>query len=520
MRAAPVPGLVLRDARKRAPLHEEPCSASRPVREEDIMTLASTLDPKAQAALALNRFGLGPRAGAIAAIASDPQGALIAELERPDAGRISDQTLPTTAAAARAAFEFQRAQRAARQAERAVRDPQRAGNGGAQATMNPDMQATAQPAPPPLPRPGVPQQIYLQEAKARIHAALGAEIGFAERLAWFWSNHFCVSADKGGVRPICGAYEREAIRAHMLGRFGDLLLAVESHPAMLIYLDNARSIGPDSPAGIRQKRGLNENLAREILELHTLGVRTVYAQEDVTRFANVITGWTVIGPRGDPARIGEFVFNPNMHQPGAQTVIGRSFPDDGIEQGRAVLAALARHPATARHVAGKLARHFVADEPPPALTERLARRFLDTNGDLKEVAKTLVAAPEAWDAPRAKLRRPGEWIVAALRAVGAAAPEIGPVMQAANLLGEPLWRPSAPKGFPDESAPWLDGLAERLDIANQLARRLGAAADPREVFEETLAPLASTETHQAITRAESRPQALALLLMAPEFQRR
>jgi uncharacterized protein (DUF1800 family) len=185
-----------------------------------------------------------------------------------------------------------------------------------------------------------------------------------------------------------------------------------------------------------------------------------------------------------------------------------------------VLAALARHPATAKHVALKLARHFVADEPPPALTERLARRFLDTNGDLKEVAKTLVAAPEAWDAPRAKLRRPGEWIVAALRAVGAAAPEIGPVMQAANLLGEPIWRPSAPKGFPDESAPWLDGLAERLDIANQLARRLGAAADPREVFEETLAPLASAETRAAITRAESRPQALALLFMAPEFQRR
>jgi len=470
------------------------------------MAVPSTLDPKAQAALALNRFGLGPRAGAIAAIASDPRGALIAELERPDAGRISDPALPTTAAAARAAFEFQRAQRAAREAERAARTAPR------------DAQQPAPPAAPP--QPGVPQQLYLAEAKARIHAALGAEIGFAERLAWFWSNHFCVSADKGGVRPICGAYEREAIRAHMLGRFGDLLLAVESHPAMLIYLDNARSIGPDSPAGIRQKRGLNENLAREILELHTLGVRTVYAQEDVTRFANVITGWTVIGPRQDGARVGEFAFNPNMHQPGAQTVIGRSFPDDGMEQGRAVLAALARHPATARHVAGKLVRHFVADEPPPALVERLAKRFLDTNGDLKELAKALAAAPEAWDAPRAKLKRPGEWIIAALRAVGATAPEIGPVMQAHNLLGEPLWRPSAPKGFPDDSAPWLDGLAERLDIANQLARRIGAAADPREVLEETLAPLASAETRAAITRAESRPQALALLFMAPEFQRR
>jgi uncharacterized protein (DUF1800 family) len=306
----------------------------------------------------------------------------------------------------------------------------------------------------------------------------------------------------------------------VLGRFGDMLLAVESHPAMLVYLDNARSIGPDSIAGVRRQRGLNENLAREILELHTLGVRTVYTQEDVTRFANVITGWTRIAPGQDPSRAGDFVFNPNMHQPGPQSVIGKTYAEAGIEQGRAVLATLARHPATAKHIAGKLARHFIADEPPPALVDRLAKRFLDTHGDLKEMAKALVTAPEAWDTPRSKLRRPGEWIIAALRAAGVTQPELGPVMQAQNLLGEPLWRPPAPKGFADESAPWLDGLAQRLDIANQLARRVGGEADPREMFEQVLAPLASTETRQAITRAESRPQALALLFMAPEFQRR
>jgi uncharacterized protein (DUF1800 family) len=470
------------------------------------------LDPKAEAALALHRFGTGPRVGSVAAIASDPRGALLAELDRPDAGGIVNPELLTSGAAARAAIVFQQAQRVARQAERTAQQ-------AAPDTKPPD-QAEVPPAPRPNAGPTVPQKLYLDEAKARIDAALSAEIGFAERLAWFWSNHFCVSADKFGVRPICGAYEREAIRANMLGRFGDMLLAVESHPAMLIYLDNARSIGPDSIAGMRQKRGLNENLAREILELHTLGVRSVYSQEDVTSFANVITGWTVIAPRQDATRAGEFVFNPNMHQPGAQTVIGRSYPDTGVEQGRDVLAALARHPATAKHVATKLARHFVADAPPPALVERLAKRFLATQGDLKEVTRTLVTAPEAWEAPRAKLKRPGEWIIASYRAVGVTPPDIGPVMQAHNLLGEPLWRPSAPKGFADESAPWLDGLAQRLDIANQLARRLGGQADPREVFEETLAPLASTETRQAITRAESRPQALALLFMAPEFQRR
>jgi uncharacterized protein (DUF1800 family) len=476
------------------------------------------LDPKAQAALALHRFGLGPRPGSIAAIASDPRGALLAELDRTDAGRLADPDLLTSGTAARAAFAFQQAQRAARQAERAAQQTNAQGAAGSPAEMKPG----EQPAPPQQrnPGPGVPQQIYLDEAKARIAAALGAEIGLAERLVWFWSNHFCVSADKGNVRQICGAYEREAIRANVLGRFGDMLLAAESHPAMLIYLDNARSIGPDSIAGVRQKRGLNENLAREILELHTLGVRSVYTQEDVTRFANVITGWTFVPFRREPTRGGEFEFNPRTHQPGSQTVIGKSYADTGFEQGRAVLAALARHPATAKHVAGKLARHFVADEPPPALVERLAKRFLATQGDLKEVAKMLLTAPEAWEAPRAKLKRPGEWVIGALRAVGVTAPDIRPVMQAQNLLGEPLWRPLAPKGFTDESAPWLDGLAQRLDIANQLARRAGGEADPREVFEEALAPLASTETRQAVTRADSRPQALALLFMAPEFQRR
>jgi uncharacterized protein (DUF1800 family) len=477
------------------------------------------LDPKAQAALALYRFGLGPRAGSIAGIASDPRGALLAELDGAGAGRIGNADLLTSGTAARVAFAFQQAQREARQAERAAQQAAAPSGGASPPQMN-DQSAPPPPAPVRNPGPGMPQQIYLAEAKARIQAALGAEIGFLERLVWFWSNHFCVSADKGNVRQICGAYEREVIRAHVLGRFSDMLLAAESHPAMLIYLDNARSIGPDSIAGLRQKRGLNENLAREILELHTLGVRTVYTQEDVTRFANVITGWTFVPFRQDPVRGGEFEFNPRMHQPGAQTVIGRSYPDAGMQQGRDVLAALARHPATAKHVAAKLARHFVADEPPPALVERLAKRFLATQGDLKEVTKALVAAPEAWEAPRAKLKRPGEWVIGMLRAAGITPPDIGPVMQAHNLLGEPLWRPSAPKGFADESAPWLDGLAQRLDIANQFARRVGAEADPREVFEQALAPLASSETRQAVLRAESRPQALALMFMAPEFQRR
>jgi uncharacterized protein (DUF1800 family) len=171
-------------------------------------------------------------------------------------------------------------------------------------------------------------------------------------------------------------------------------------------------------------------------------------------------------------------------------------------------------------LATKLARHFTADEPPPTLVVRLTKRFQDTDGDLKEMAKALVTAPETWETPRSKLKRPTEWIVAVLRGGGISPPDVRPVMQAQNLLGEPLWRPSAPKGFADDSASWLDGLPQRLDIANQMAQRIGNGANPRDTFEEVLAPLASTETRQAVTRAESRPQALALLFMAPEFQRR
>ena len=298
-----------------------------------------------------------------------------------------------------------------------------------------------------------------------------------------------------------------------------MLLAVESHPAMLHYLDNARSIGPDSTAGRNRGKGLNENLAREILELHTLGVRTGYSQADVTSFAKVITGWSIVPPR-QPERGGEFTFNPRMHEPGAETVAGHSYADMGFGQGRAALLDLARHPATAQHIATKLARHFIADEPPPRLVEALKSTFLGSDGNLKQVARVLVSAPEAWETPRTKLKRPGEWLVAAARATGVTAPDARPLIQALNMLGEPLWRPPAPKGFDDLNAAWMDGLAQRLDIANQMARRMTQPIDPKNLVETALGPLATAETRQAVARAETRPQAIALLLMSAEFQRR
>ncbi len=248
-------------------------------------------------------------------------------------------------------------------------------------------------------------------------------------------------------------------------------------------------------------------------------MRTVYAQADVTNFAKILTGWTILPTLTNPDHGGEFVFLRRAHEPGPQTVIGNAYANTGVEQGRAVLTDLARHPATARHVATKLARHFIADDPPPALVDRLSQRFLDTDGDLKEVSAALIAAPESWAAEQAKIKRPGEWIVAALRAT-AEPGDIVRIIRAQALLGEPLWRPPAPKGFSDDNAAWLDGLGQRLEIANSFARREGLANEPEAVMEAAIGPLASAETRRAVAGAESRPQALTMLLMAPEFQRR
>jgi uncharacterized protein (DUF1800 family) len=367
------------------------------------------------------------------------------------------------------------------------------------------------------PSKDVGRQIFLGEAKVRVDAALTADIGFAERLVWFWSNHFCISADK--IPSMAGAYEREAIRPHVLGRFGDMLLAAESHPAMLFYLDNWDSIGPNSVAGINRSKGLNENLAREILELHTLGVRSGYTQSDVTAFANVLTGWSM-NPVSNPDHGGDFMYVKRMHEPGDKTVLSKSYADDGIEQGRAVLADLAHHPATATHVAQKLAKHFVSDQPPQPLVDRLAKVFRDTGGDLKAVAVALVKSDEAWNARRGKLKRPDEWLVSALRIGGVHEPKPDRVVGAQNMLGQPLWRPPSPQGFSDEEAAWLDGLPTRLDIASTYAARIWDRLDPHTMVDEALGPLASRETRESVMRAESKTQAFAMLLLSSEFQRR
>ena len=469
-----------------------------------------SLDAKGTAALALHRFGFGPRAGSIAAIASDPRGALLAELDKPGIGQIVNAELMTAAQSSTAAFNFRQERQARLIAQKQAAD-ERAMAGASMENME------AKPDAPVPAAEAIPQQIFFREAKARLDAAIAPEIGFVERLIWFWSNHICISADV--TQSMAGGYEREAIRPNVLGRFPDMLLASAGHPAMLFYLDNSRSIGPRSVAGLVNTRGLNENLAREILELHTLGVRSVYTQEDVTSFAKVLTGWTIIPAGTNPDHGGEFVFNPRMHEPGPQTIVGKVYSQADAAQGRAVLADIARHPATAAHVARKLARHFAADEPPPALVERLTRCFLDTDGDLKEIAKALIDAPETWSIERVKLKRPSEWLISAWRGIGVM-PPAQPALQAMGYLGERMWRPSAPQGFADVQAAWIDGLAQRLDIANRIAGLVQERIEPDAFVETALGPLASDETRKTIERADSRQQALTLAMMSPEFQRR
>jgi uncharacterized protein (DUF1800 family) len=375
---------------------------------------------------------------------------------------------------------------------------------------------------PPQP-PNVVQRVYRAEALARFQRATTAEVGFVERLVAFWSNHFCVSANKGQQTRIwAGAFEREAIRPYVLGRFADMLRAVEQHPAMLFFLDNHQSIGPGSRTGRNRRRGLNENLAREIMELHTLGAGGGYTQADVTALARIITGWTYAGRDGRLGTPGSFAFNANAHEPGPQTLLGTTYPDTGVAQGEAALSDIARHPSTATFIATKLARHFLADEPPPALVAKLAAAFRTTDGDLRAVTLALISADEAWQPPLAKMRSPYEFLIAASRLLARVPDDAGAILSGLNTLGQPLWTPAGPNGFPDAVAAWAapEGTKLRLDLSAQLAARLGDRFDAGELLDTIAGAAAAPETRQTLARAESRQQAMALLLMSPEFQRR
>ncbi len=485
--------------------------------------------------IALNRFGYGPRGdGDVAIAASDPRGFLKAELAEPGIALLSGPTLPATASAIRQFFQDQ-ALRKAERAQQAAADL-RTRQDAELAALSPvfakaldegrkrdgTVMDRTVPATKPMRPPSPEQVIFRDEAMARFRRAIEARAGYAERLVAFWSNHFCVSVAKGGIaRVTAGCFEREAIRPHVLGKFSDMLLAVESHPAMLHYLDNAQSVGPNSKVGQHGKRGLNENLGREIMELHTLGVGSGYTQGDVTSLARILTGWTYVGARGELGEPGSFLFNPATHEPGTIDLLGKAYPEDGMRRGQDALLDIARRPETARFIASKFARTFIADTPAKPLVDRLAQVFHQTGGDLRAFSLALLDAPEAWDHVPAKMRTPYEFLVATNRLLGHLPDDPGQMIGPLAALGMGLWAPPGPNGFPDQAAAWAspEGMKLRLDFCAQIAGRLKDPPNPSDLLEALCGGAPSPDTREAVARAASRQQGLALLLMSPEMQR-
>ncbi|WCL53161.1 DUF1800 domain-containing protein [Gimibacter soli] len=442
----------------------------------------------------VGRFGLGARPGDASAIAADPLGWTLAQLsDKPDDRRAFDGR-PASDKLLGDVFMFQRELLKARKEK--VDDKEMA----AKVMDRKDF-----------------RDIYLADVEARLTQAVLTETPVQERLVRFWSNHFTVSAEKLVVLTVTGAFEREAIRPHLNGHFRDLLQASTAHPAMILYLDNDRSAGPNSMAGRRRDLGLNENLAREILELQTLGVNGGYTQADVTAFARILTGWTVSRPI--LGGTGRFVYVDRMHEPGDHAVLGKTYRGEGDAQTRAVLADLAVHPATASFIALKLARHFIADTPPDDVVAALASTFMETDGHLPSVHKRLfeLAAPLLDDTR--KVRPPEDYVVATLRAL-----KIDPADKTRKIfavlrdMGQRPMVPPGPDGWPDTASEWLSGqsLMTRIDWASALAERV-TRVDSRALAGFLWGDALSESTRTSIARAESGHQALSLLLAAPEM---
>lgn len=458
--------------------------------------------------IAVLRFGLGARPGELSDAAHDPRGWLIRQLSGP-VPLASSLTLTPGASILADVME-------ARQERRQARADGSAAAPAATAAAALVRQAW-------LPH-------YREQVLARTQSAALTDRPFAERLVQFWSNHFAVSADKGLVTGIAGSLENEAIRPHVCGRFADLLCAVEQHPAMILFLDNQASVGPHSRAqrlferrGPQRKAGINENLAREILELHTLGVDGGYTQADVTQFARVLTGWSVgrLHERA-PALPGAFVFREAMHEPGAQIVLGLRFAEDGIAQGEAVLDMLARHPSTARFLATKLARHFIADDPPPAAVDHLARVYQDSEGFLPSVYQALVEEQLAWQMPSQKFKTPQDLVFSTLRTLDVRPSDPRDILPGFDFLGQRTFTPGSPAGWPDVARSWdgPDALMRRILWATRIGERFGRDRDPRRLCDQSLGRYAKAGTRSTVAHAATSAQALALLILSPDFQRR
>ncbi len=497
-------------------------------------------DKDTMAAIAVTRFGLGARPGELEAASSNPKAWLKNQLTLGQA----DQPVGDLPDSATRFVSYRQAQQERQALLRA--NPAATAQASAQAaaagdkTSKTDVAARVLSQTTGVPMAAAKAQVAVADATGLqdeflARAELGANVAapFRERWVLFWANHFTVSATKGQARPLVGPFEREVIRPNAFGKFENMALMSSSHPGMLFYLDQAQSVGPDSMRAQQAERarkrnpnagkqGLNENLAREIMELHTVGVDAGYKQADVTEFARAMTGWSV-GGQADIDRDGKFIYRPATHEPGDRTIMGRHYGDTGGTQAMNIIKDLAAHPATARHIARKLAIHFVSDEPNPVLVSKLERAFIDSKGDLGQVASALIDADEAWAPTASKFKNPYEFVVSAHRALGVAPSRPQQVINPLNQLGQPPFQAPSPKGWAEDIGSWAapDALIKRLTWAQNFAAQVsGGPREPMKVAQDALGQRLTTPTATAIASAESRNEALTVLFMSPEFQRR
>jgi uncharacterized protein (DUF1800 family) len=374
------------------------------------------------------------------------------------------------------------------------------------------------------------RQRFNQSLRARLSHQVQTDQPFAERLVRFWSNHFTVSRTRGLIGPAIPAYENEAIRPFIFGRFEEMLLSVTQHPCMLIYLDNISSIGPNSRQGSRRGKDLNENLAREILELHTMGAQGDYTQSDVTNFAKILTGWTVARQRKNPKNQkvppGQFFFNLRTHEPGPQELLGKSFKQGGVNQGLEALKYISRHPSTARFIATKLVRHFVDDAPSARDIQKIEQTFTETKGDLAAVSEALINLKSAWEMSGSKIKTPEELVISTLRAMTTKTalklPRRQLLFPALKSMGQEVFRAPSPAGWPDKGEAWIapESLTHRLEWIRAFSRQSAGDINPVDIFNQTIAPFATDDAARLIKGAPSRADGIALIFSSPAFQRR
>lgn len=474
------------------------------------------------ARVAAHRFGLGE--ATLNTVGADPRGWLLGQLgpaDQPGEALMSPQEQLDSGRRLRR--ERKEEKRAAKQVPDNAMAP--AQGGKAARAMDPSM---SQPTQGEIDKKS---GLAKHDQRQRLALAVDSRRPFVEHLVWFWSNHFTVSAIKPPVMGLVANFERVAIRPHIAGKFEAMLRASTTHPAMLIYLDNQRSAGPNSRLVHRMQEqprqgkkappsGLNENLARELLELHTLGVArgpgSAYQQADVTALAAVLTGWR---PSEEHHTADGASFDAKWHEPGTKRVLGREVPE-GPQALDQVLHLLATHPATARYVSTRMARHFIADEPPPAVIERMVAAWQRSEGDLRAVTEAMVTSPEAWSPENRKLRTPEEFAVCSWRMLGLRSEA---VQGDGNIdrMGQKVQAAPSPAGWPDRAEEWLgpEAVWNRVEWTQQVVRRLGQL-DARGIARQSLGADLSERTARMIEGAADGPQALTLLLMSPDIQRR